>query len=129
MVTDTIDGQLHTFAHELDRWTAVEAFSNEYQGRPTPAMGKFSGKREWETVYHGWDLADAIKDLNFVRDDGKTLVPQPHLRFDDKDMWTLDDVRGNTLLSPLTLLREMTPEARAKHIAEYQAGFTINPCN
>ena len=129
MVVDEIDGQIHTFAHELDRWTAVEAFSNEYQGRPTPAMGKFSGKREWETVYHGWDLADAIKDLNFVRDDGKTLVPQPHLRFDNKDMWTLDDVRGNTLLSPLTLLREMTPEARAKHIAEYQAGFTINPCN
>lgn len=129
MVVDEIDGQIHTFAHELDRWTAVEAFSSEYQGRPTPAMGKFSGKREWETVYHGWDLADAIKDLNFVRDDGKTLVPQPHLRFDNKDMWTLDDVRGHTLLSPLTLLREMTPEARAKHIAEYKAGFTINPCN
>ncbi|MBJ2151787.1 aromatic/alkene/methane monooxygenase hydroxylase/oxygenase subunit alpha [Paracoccus sp. IB05] len=129
MVVDEIDGQLHTFAHELDRWTAVEAFSDEYQGRPTPAMGKFSGKREWETVYHGWDLADAIKDMNFVRDDGKTLVPQPHLRFDNKDMWTLDDVRGHTLLSPLTVLREMTPDARAKHIAEYQAGFTINPCN
>ena len=45
----------------------MEAFSNEYQGRPTPAMGKFSGKREWETLYHGWDLADAIKDLNFVQ--------------------------------------------------------------
>jgi len=129
IVTDTIDGQVHTFAHELDRWTAVEAFSSEYQGRPTPAMGKFSGKREWETLYHGWDLADAIKDLNFVRDDGKTLVPQPHLRFDDKDMWTLDDVRGHTLLSPLTLLREMTPEAREAHLAQYRAGFTINPCN
>ena len=79
---------------------------------PTPAMGRFSGKREWETCYHGWDLADAIKDLGFVRSDGKTLVPQPHLRFDDKDMWTLDDVRGHTLLSPLTLLRALTPEAR-----------------
>ena len=56
-------------------------------------------------------------------------MPQPHLRFDNKDMWTLDDVRGHTLMSPLTLLREMTPEARAKHVAEYQAGFTINPCN
>ena len=92
--------------HEIDRWTAVEAFADEYQGRPTPAMGRFSGKREWETLYHGWDLADAIKDLNFVREDGKTLVPQPHLRFDNKDMWTLDDVRGHTLMSPLTLLRE-----------------------
>ena len=94
MVVDEIDGKLHTFAHELDRWTAVEAFADEYQGRPTPAMGRFSGKREWETLYHGWDLADAIKDLNFVRSDGKTLIPQPHLRFDDKEMWTLDDVRG-----------------------------------
>ena len=65
-------------------------------------MGRFSGKREWETLYHGWDLADAIKDLNFVRSDGKTLIPQPHLRFDDKEMWTLDDVRGHTLMSPLT---------------------------
>ena len=73
IVTDTIDGQVHTFAHELDRWTAVEAFSSEYQGRPTPAMGRFSGKREWETLYHGWDLADAIKDLNFVRKCNESL--------------------------------------------------------
>lgn len=129
MVVDEIDGQLHTFAHELDRWTAVEAFSNEYQGRPTPAMGKFSGKREWETVYHGWDLADAIKDLNFVREDGKTLVPQPHLRFDNKDMWTLDDVKGHTLMSPLTLLRGMAPAEREAHLAQYRAGFTISPFN
>ena len=127
MVVDEIDGKLHTFAHENDRWTAVEAFSDEYQGRPTPAMGRFSGKREWETLYHGWDLADAIVDLNFVRSDKKTLIPQPHLRFDDKEMWTLDDVRGHTLLSPLTLLREMSDEDREQHIADYQAGFTITP--
>ncbi|WYK04411.1 hypothetical protein DWF04_015485 [Cereibacter sphaeroides f. sp. denitrificans] len=44
-------------------------------------------------------------------------------------MWTLDDVRGHTLLSPLTLLREMSPEAREKHLADYRAGFTINPCH
>jgi propane monooxygenase large subunit len=129
IVVDEIDGQLHTFAHEIDRWTAVEAFSDEYQGRPTPAMGRFSGKREWESVYHGWDLADAITDLNFVRSDGKTLIPQPHLRFDDRDMWTLDDVRGHTLQSPLTLLREMSPGDREAHLAQYRDGFTINSCN
>ena len=129
MVVDKIDGKLHTFAHENDRWTAVEAFADEYQGRPTPAMGRFSGKREWETLYHGVDLADAIVDLNFVRSDKKTLIPQPHLRFDDKEMWTLDDVRGHTLLSPLTLLREMSDEDREQHIADYRAGFTINPFN
>ena len=40
MTVYEIDGKLHTFAHELDRWTAVEAFADEYQGRPTPAMGR-----------------------------------------------------------------------------------------
>ena len=79
--------------------------------------------------YHGWDLADAIVDLGFVRTDGKTLIPQPHLRFDRKEMWTLDDVRGHTLQSPLTLLREMSQRDREKHIAEYKPGFTINKCN
>ena len=129
MVVDTIDGELHTFAHEIDRWTAVEAFADQYEGRPTPAMGKFSGKREWETLYDGWDLADAIVDLNFVRSDGKTLIPQPHLRFDDKDMWTLDHVRGNKLGSPLNALRAMDDATRKAHLAEYTAGFTINPCH
>ena len=129
IVTDEIDGKLHTFAHELDRWTAVEAFAGEYQGRPTPAMGRFSGRREWESVYHNVDIADAIKDLGFVRTDGKTLVAQPHLRFDQKEMWTLDDVRGHILKSPLQTLREMSPADREKHLAEYRKGFTINPCN
>ena len=71
----------------------------------------------------------AIVDLNFVRSDGKTLIPQPHLRFDDKDMWTLDHVRGNTLGSPLITLRGMDEATRTAHLAEYRAGFTINPCN
>jgi propane monooxygenase large subunit len=44
-------------------------------------------------------------------------------------MWTLDDVRGYTLRSPLKMLREMTPEQREAHLAEYRAGFTINPCH
>jgi propane monooxygenase large subunit len=37
-------------------------------------------------------------------------------------MWTLDDVRGNTLMSPNVLLNEMAPEDREKHIAKYKAG-------
>ena len=92
-------------------------------------MGRFSGRRQWEELYHGWDLADCIKDLGFVRNDGKTLVPQPHLRFDDKDMWSLDDVKGHTILSPLILLREMSTEDREQHIADYKAGFKINACH
>ena len=75
-----------------------EAFADEYQGRADAGDGPLQRQaRVGDACYHGWDLADAIKDLNFVRSDGKTLVPQPHLRFDDKDMWTLDDVRGHTL--------------------------------
>ena len=105
------------------------AFSAEYEGRPTPAMGRFSGRREWETCYHGVDLADAIQDLGFVRPDGKTTIPQPHLRFDDKEMWTLDDLRGHTLQSPLETFRALSPEEREKAAAEYRRGFTINACH
>jgi propane monooxygenase large subunit len=68
------------------------------------------------------------RDL-FVPTDGKTLVPQPHLRFDDRELWTLDDVRGYTLKSPLTILRGLSPAEREAHLAEYRAGFTINPCH
>ena len=76
---DEVDGKIYTYCSEVCRWTHKTAFAAEYEGRPTPAMGRFSGRREWETCYDGWDLADAIKDLGFVRDDGKTLTPQPHL--------------------------------------------------
>jgi propane monooxygenase large subunit len=126
---DEVDGKLYTYCSEECRWTHKNAFAKEYQGRPTPAMGRFSGKREWETCYHNWNLADCIKDLGFVRSDGKTLIPQPHLRFDDKEMWTLDDMRPYTLKSPLELIRAMTPAEREKHIAEYRKGFAISAIN
>ena len=44
-------------------------------------------------------------------------------------MWTLDHVKGFEIKSPLVLLREMTPEQREQHIADYRQGFTINPCH
>jgi propane monooxygenase large subunit len=88
-------------------------------------MGRFSGRRQWEEVYHGWDLADAIVDMGFVRPDGKTLIAQPHMSFEEKDMWTLDHVRGYEIKSPLLLLREMDPATREKHIADYRKGFTV----
>jgi propane monooxygenase large subunit len=124
-VVDEVDGELYTYCSDLCRWTHKTAFAAEYEGRPTPAMGRFSGKRQWETLYHGWDLADCIKDLGFVRSDGKTLVPQPHLHMDDSKMWKLEHVKGFELRSPLLDLRAMTPEAREKHIEEYRKGFTI----
>ena len=109
-VCDEVDGKMYTYCSEGCRWTHKVAFAAEYEGRATPAMGRFSGRREWEDCYHGWDVADAIKDLGFVRPDGKTLIAQPHLRFDAKDMWTLDDVRGHALGSPLRGFRALTPE-------------------
>ncbi len=126
MVVDEVDGQLYTYCSEQCRWTHKVAFSDEYEGRPTPAMGRFSGRRQWEEVYHGWDLADVIKDLGFVRSDGKTLIPQPHLEFDNAKMWTLDHVRGYELRSPLLDLRQMAPAQQQQHIAEYRKGFSVH---
>jgi propane monooxygenase large subunit len=128
-VCDEVDGQIYTYCSETCRWTHKTAFAAEYQGRPTPAMGRFSGRREWETCYDGWDVADAIKDLGFVRSDGQTLIGQPHLHFDDKKMWKLEHVRGDILLSPLRMFRELRPEQREVAAAEYRKGFTINACN
>src|SRR5258705_434286 len=128
-VCDEVDGKMYTYCSEGCRWTHKVGFAAEYEGRPTPAMGRFSGRREWEDCYHGWDVADAIKDLGFVRSDGKTLIAQPHLRFDAKDMWTLDDVRGHQLGSPLRGFRALSPIEREVAVADYRKGFKINPCH
>jgi propane 2-monooxygenase large subunit len=123
MVVDEVDGQVRTYCSEGCWWTDAVAFREEYNGRPTPNMGRLTGKREWETLYHNQDLADIIKDLGYVRDDGKTLIPQPHLDLDDpKKMWTLDDVKGYPFPSPNVTLNEMSPEEREAHVAEYKQG-------
>ena len=77
-----------------------------------------SGRR----LYHGVDLAEIIKEQGYVRDDGNTLIPQPHLNLDPKKMWTLDEMKGHTLKSPNILLNEMSPEEREAHVAEYKRG-------
>ncbi len=121
MVVDKVDGQWRTYCSETCHWTDAVAFRGEYEGRDTPNMGRLTGFREWETLHHGKDLADIIEDLGYVRDDGKTLIPQPHLDLDPKKMWTLDDVRGNVFNSPNVLLNEMSDEERDAHIAAYRA--------
>jgi propane monooxygenase large subunit len=121
-VMDVVDGQARTYCSEICHWTDKVAFRDHYKGRPTPAMGRLAGLREWETCYHGWDVADIIKDLGFVRTDGNTLVPQPHVLFDDKAMWTLDRFKGIEFKSPNVVLNQMTPEERAAHIEEYRKG-------
>ena len=122
MVVDEVDGQVRTYCSETCHWTDAVAFRPEYEGRPTPAMGQLTGKREWETLYHGMDVAEIMQELGYVRDDGKTLIPQPHLDLDPKKMWTLDEARGNTLQSPNILLNEMSPEDRETYVAKYKRG-------
>ena len=125
-VFDYVDGEWRTYCSETCHWTDKVAFRGEYNGRETPAMGRLTGKREWETLYHNWDLADIIQDLGYVRNDGETLVPQPHVQFDDSKMWKLDNVRGIPFASPKATLNEMSDEDREQHIEEYKQGFTIN---
>ena len=53
MVVDEVDGQVRTYCSETCHWTDAVAFRPEYMGRKTPSMGRLTGKREWETMYHG----------------------------------------------------------------------------
>jgi propane monooxygenase large subunit len=128
MVADEVDGQWRTYCSETCHWTDKVAFRPVYEGRETPSMGRLTGEREWERLYHGQDLADIVKDLGYVRDDGRTLIPQPHLDLDDpRKLWTLDDVRGLPFYSPNITLNEMTPEQREAHLAAYRANPNITP--
>jgi propane monooxygenase large subunit len=87
-------------------------------------MGQLIGHREWETLYHGWNWADVVSDMGYVRDDGKTMVAQPHLDLGDpKKMWTLDHLRRMPeVQSPNVLLNAMTNEERAAFHANYIRG-------
>ncbi len=61
-VMDEVDGQVRTYCSETCHWTDKVAFRPEYEGRPTPSMGRLGGKREWETLHHGKDLVDIMQD-------------------------------------------------------------------
>jgi MEDS: MEthanogen/methylotroph, DcmR Sensory domain len=124
MVYAEVDGVVRTYCHEACRWTDVEAFRPTFQGRATPNMGQLIGHREWETLYHGWNWADVVSDMGFVRDDGKTMVAQPHLKLGDQSkMWTLDHLRRSPpVQSPNVLFNEMPPEERAAYAARYRRG-------
>ena len=120
LVVDKVDDQWRTYCSETCRWTDAEAFQPSFQGRNTPNMGQLVGHREWETLYHGWNWADIVSDMGFVRDDGKTMVAQPHLNLDPKKMWTLDHLRRMPeVQSPNVLLNQMTEEQRAAFVADY----------
>ncbi|MHB8696260.1 MAG: ferritin family protein, partial [Solirubrobacteraceae bacterium] len=54
--------------------------------------GRYTGDRNWFDRYHGWKLHDVVRHIGFVRDDGQTLIAQPHLRSEDR--WTLKDLEA-----------------------------------
>src|SRR6202521_5719623 len=56
MVTEKVDGQWRTYCSETCAWTDIKAFRPDYEGRPTPNMGRLTGHREWETLHHNQDL-------------------------------------------------------------------------
>ena len=67
------------------------------------------------------------QELGYVRDEGTTLIPQPHLDLDPEKIWTLDDARGNTLDSPNITLNEMDDDERDAFVAKYQRGGPARP--
>ncbi len=122
-VMEEIDGTVRTYCSETCAWTDTTAFRPTYNGRETPSMGKLVGKREWETLYDGWQVTDVVKDLGYVRDDGKTLIPQPNLDLDDpKKMWTLDNFAGIEFRSPNVILNAMSKPEREAYFAQYKKG-------
>jgi len=123
MVCEKVDDQWRTYCSENCHWTDAVAFRETYNGRPTPNMGKLTGAREWETLYHGWNNADLMSDGGYVRDDGKTCTAQPHLSLDPNDMWTLDDIRkAPPAQSPNVLINEMTDSERDLWAKDYRLG-------
>lgn len=51
----------------------------------------YTGRKQFWSRYHGWDLADVILDLGYIRPDGKTLIGQPLI--EQERLWTIDDIR------------------------------------
>jgi propane monooxygenase large subunit len=89
--------------------------SRECQWLDESNPGRYGGDRHFFDRYHGWDLADAVSDMGFVRSDGKTTMAQPHLH--DEGRWTLADLRRAAveLKSPniLTAQRMGLPDGSA----------------
>ncbi len=62
---------------------------------------RYTGQASFWSRYHGWELSEVIRDLGFIRPDGKTLIGQPHLA--PTRLWTLEDIRriGYVVRDPL----------------------------
>jgi methane monooxygenase component A alpha chain/propane monooxygenase large subunit len=86
------------FDHEGKRY-AVCSEGCEWIFRLNPTI--YTGCANWWERFDGMDLADVIRELGYVRPDGRTLIGQPHLNAER--MWTIDDIRriGYEIKDPL----------------------------
>jgi len=75
-----LDGTNYALCSEGCEWI-FSRWPNAYRHR----------KQFW-AKYHGWDLADVIIDLGYIRPDGKTLIGQPLVEMER--LWTIDDIRA-----------------------------------
>ena len=120
MTMAEVDGQWRTYCHKECQWTDQTAFRPTYQPE-TPNMGQLIGKREWETLYHGLDWANVVKDMGYVpkrqgEHDGRAAAPEPGSR---EDVDAGPSAQMGPVLSPNVLLNEMTPEQREAFQADY----------
>jgi propane monooxygenase large subunit len=68
--------------------------------------GRYGGDRNYLDRYHGREISEVVRELGFVRSDGKTPIGQPHLK--ETGRWTLDDLKaiGLEIISPNIAMAE-----------------------
>jgi hypothetical protein len=86
-------GQRHAFCSE--------ACQQIFRQSPAERIGM-----SWWEVNDGVELWRYIANAGLLRSDGKTLMGQPHLRTDERWLWTIDDIRrtGIVIQDPLKSL-------------------------
>jgi propane monooxygenase large subunit len=56
--------------------------------------GRFVGTRLFFDYYHGWEYSDVVRELDYLRADGQTLLGQPHTDVEPSKQWTLSQLRS-----------------------------------
>jgi len=62
-----VDGQVYTYCSEQCKWTHQVAFQAEYEGRATPAMGRFKGRRAIFVTANAKDRVDVFAVRNGIQ--------------------------------------------------------------
>jgi methane monooxygenase component A alpha chain len=77
-------GRRHAFCSSVCRDIFVDE-PHRYQGQT------------WTEINDGLELSEYVLREGLVRADGVTLVAQPHLSTEDRDLWTVDDLRRHEI--------------------------------